>query len=174
MLEKEVYKIGQLVKAHGVKGKAELSYTDDVFLRADIDYLFLRIDGLLVPFFMEECSMKGKGRALVKFEDIDTPEQVAGLLDAEVYFPISEIPEREEDPESWDFLTGFRVRDVKEGLVGEISSVNAESVNTILFVRKKDNTEVLIPLHKELVVEWDERKREIVMDLPEGLLTLND
>lgn len=174
MQEKDVYKVGQIVKVHGVKGKLEVSYTDDVFLRADIDYLFLKMDGLLVPFFIEECVMKGRGRALVKFEDVDMTERASLLLGAEVYFPVSEIPEREEEPASWDFLTGFSVSDVKEGYVGEITFVNADSANTILFVRRENNAEVLIPLHPELVVEWNEKKRELVMNLPEGLLTLNN
>ena len=49
--ESEVYKIGSITRTHGVRGEVALSFTDDVWDRADADYLVLRIDGILVPFF---------------------------------------------------------------------------------------------------------------------------
>ena len=52
--KEEVYKIGRLGKSHGVKGEVSLQFTDDVFDRVEAEYLILDIDGILVPFFMEE------------------------------------------------------------------------------------------------------------------------
>ena len=50
----EVYKIGKLGKPHGVKGEITFAITDDVFDRVDAEYLVLDIDGILVPFYLEE------------------------------------------------------------------------------------------------------------------------
>ena len=52
--ESEVYKIGSITRTHGVRGEVALSFTDDVWDRADADYPVLRIYGILVPFFIEE------------------------------------------------------------------------------------------------------------------------
>ena len=52
--QEEVYKIGRLGKSHGVKGEVSFQFDDDIFDRVDADYLVLDIDGILVPFFMEE------------------------------------------------------------------------------------------------------------------------
>ena len=49
----DVYKIGKLGKVHGIKGEISFLFDDDVFDRADADYLILDIDGILVPFFIE-------------------------------------------------------------------------------------------------------------------------
>ena len=38
-------------------------------------YLVLDIDGILVPFYLEEYRFKNDENVLVKFEDIDTQEQ---------------------------------------------------------------------------------------------------
>ena len=46
----EVYRIGRLGKAHGVKGEVSLQFDDDIFDRVDCDYLVLDVDGILVPF----------------------------------------------------------------------------------------------------------------------------
>ena len=50
----EVYKIGILNKPHGVKGEVSFTFTDDVFDRVDCDYLICLMDGILVPFYLEE------------------------------------------------------------------------------------------------------------------------
>ena len=50
----EVYKIGRIVKPHGLKGEVSFSFSDDIFDRTDSEYLICDMDGILVPFFMEE------------------------------------------------------------------------------------------------------------------------
>ena len=52
--EDEVYKIGMLTKTHGVSGELNMAFTDDVFDRVEAEYVVCRMDGILVPFFMEE------------------------------------------------------------------------------------------------------------------------
>ena len=52
--QEEVFRIGRIGKPHGVKGETSFQFTDDVFDRVDADYLILQVDGILVPFFMEE------------------------------------------------------------------------------------------------------------------------
>ena len=54
----EVYKIGKLGKPHGVKGEITFAITDDVFDRVDAEYLVLDIDGILVPFYLEEYRLR--------------------------------------------------------------------------------------------------------------------
>ncbi|MDO4934692.1 MAG: 16S rRNA processing protein RimM, partial [Prevotella sp.] len=70
--EEDIYKIGKLGKPHGVRGEVSMHFTDDIFDRTDCDYLILRIDGIMVPFFMEEYRFRSEETALVKFCDIDT------------------------------------------------------------------------------------------------------
>ena len=77
--QEEVYKIGKIGKPHGVKGEVSLRFSDDVFDRVDAEYLVLEVDGILVPFFMEEYRFRTDEVALVKFEGIDTVERAAEL-----------------------------------------------------------------------------------------------
>ena len=83
----EVYKIGKIGKPHGVKGEVSFLFDDDVFDRTEADYLVLCIDGILVPFFIDEYRFHGNASALVKFADIDTQEAARELTGCEVYFP---------------------------------------------------------------------------------------
>ena len=80
MIKREdVYKIGRLGKAHGVKGEVSFQFDDDIFDTTDADYLILEIDGILVPFFMEEYRFRNDSLALVKFCDVDTQQRASEL-----------------------------------------------------------------------------------------------
>ena len=82
--EDEVYKIGRLGKIHGVRGEISFLFDDDVFDRMDADYLILRVDGILVPFFLEEYRFKSDANAIVKFDGIDTQERARELTGCDV------------------------------------------------------------------------------------------
>ena len=107
MIKKEtVYKIGCIGKAHGVKGEVSFMFDDDVFDRVDADYLVLELDGILVPFFMEEYRFRSDSTALVKFEDIDTQDRARELTNCDVYFP-RQLADDDDEELSWTFLVGF-------------------------------------------------------------------
>ena len=107
MIKKEdVYKIGRIGKAHGVKGEVTFTFDDDVFDRVDADFLILEVDGILVPFFMEEYRFRSDNTALVKFEDIDTQDRARELTNCDVYFLRSEADD-EEEVLTYSFLVGF-------------------------------------------------------------------
>ena len=50
----EVFSIGRFTRTHGVNGELAMSFSDDVFDRTECPYLVCSIDGILVPFFLEE------------------------------------------------------------------------------------------------------------------------
>ena len=83
MIRKEtVYRIGRIGKPHGVDGEVSFHFDDDVFDRTDAEYLILDVDGIFVPFFMDEYRFKNDETALVKFCDITTQEQARQLTGA--------------------------------------------------------------------------------------------
>lgn len=66
--KEEVYKIGLFNKPHGIHGELQFTFTDDIFDRVDCDYLVCLLDGIFVPFFMEEYRFRSDSTALVKLE----------------------------------------------------------------------------------------------------------
>lgn len=169
MIKKEtVYKIGRLGKAHGVKGEISFQLDDDVFDRVDADYLVLDIDGILVPFFIEEYRFKTDSNALMKFEGIDTQERARELTGCDVYFP-RELSEDDEENISWAEIIGYSLLDVQTGQeVGRITSVDDSTIN-ILFELENGK---LIPASEELITNIDTKKHQIKMNLPKGILEL--
>ena len=164
----EVYKIGRLGKTHGVKGEVSFLFDDDVFDRVDADYLVLMVDGILVPFFMEEYRFRSDTTAIVKFCDIDTQERARELTGCDVYFPRA-LTDSDEGSMSWAEIVGYSIVDANTGrTVGKIASIDDATIN-ILFCLE-DGT--LIPASEELITSVDQENRIITIDIPEGLLEL--
>lgn len=161
----DVYRIGRLGKPHGVAGEVTLRFDDDVFDRVDADYIVLSIDGILVPFFMEEYRFHGSETALVKFCGIDSQQRAAELTGCDVYFPRS-LSDSDDTDMTHSELAGFSVVDDKSGkCVGHIAAIDTTTANTLF---ELDNG-MLIPAQDELVVSADKASKTIRMRLPEGL-----
>ena len=165
--QEEVYRIGRLGKAHGVKGEVSFMFDDDIFDRVDADYLVLDIDGILVPFFIEEYRFRSDTVALMKFEDIDTQQRAAELTGSDVYFPRA-LAEEDNAP-TLALLVGFDLVEANEGrVVGHIAAIDDSTAN--LLFELEDGR--LIPASDELIDDIDQQRRVITMRLPEGLLDL--
>lgn len=164
----EVFKIGIINRPHGVKGEISFTFTDDIFDRVECDYLILSLEGILVPFFIEEYRFRSNNVALVKFEDVNTSEQARKLTNTEVYFPKKYMDGQAENF-SWNFFTGFRVEDMQYGYLGEITDVD-DTTQNVLFVIKKDGKECLLPAHDEFIIDLDRERNVLKVNVPDGLI----
>lgn len=169
----EVYKIGRIGKPHGVKGELQLQFDDDIFDRVDADYLVLSIDGILVPFFMEEYRFRSDSVALMKFEDIDTQERARELVGCDVFFP-RELAEEGTEDVSMSQIVGFKIRDAHNNkVVGRILGIDTSTVNTLFELETEDGKEVLLPANDDLIRDINPSAQEITMELPDGILDLD-
>lgn len=168
MIRKEdCYKIGRLGKAHGVKGEVTFQVTDDVFDRVDADYLILEVDGILVPFFMEEYRFRSDSVVLVKFCDIDTQERASELTNCDVWFPRSLTPDDEEPTLAG--LVGFDIIEAGGNtIVGRIAAIDDSTAN--LLFELENGT--LIPANDDLIQDINMQEKQIIMNIPEGLLNI--
>ncbi|WP_311549734.1 ribosome maturation factor RimM [Prevotella aurantiaca] len=168
----DVYKIGVLGKPHGVKGEIQFRFNDDVFDQCDSDYLVLDMEGILVPFFMEEYRFRSDEVALMKFCDIETEERARELTGTEVYFPRA-IAEENKDDLSWAQIIGFKLMDSKTGkIAGEIVSVDDSTINLLFEIKTETGGELLIPANENLIKGIDKEQQMIEVEIPDGLLDL--
>ena len=170
--EEEVFKIGRIGKPHGIKGEVTLHIDDDVFDHVDAEYLILDVDGILVPFYIEEYRFRTDETVLMKFDGIDTQEQARELTHCDIYFPYALADDDEENP-SWNRLVGMSLVDSNtQQVVGKIVGVDDTTVNTLLEV-ETDRGEILVPAAEELITDVDWEGRLLHITLPEGLMSLN-
>lgn len=166
--EQDVYKIGQIGRTHGIKGEVTFNFTDDVWDRAESEYLFLRVEGILVPFFLEEYRFRSDSTALLKFLDYDSANDVQFLIGCEVFFSHALTPEVGEGEEyTWRYFTGFELFDETAGHIGTIDRVDDSTQNVLFQVGER-----LIPAAEDWIKDINHKERTISMSLPEGLLDL--
>lgn len=170
--EQEVYKIGKLGKPHGISGEMSMQVDDDIFDQVDAEYLIFRLDGILVPFFMEEYRFKSDETALVKFEGIDSVERAREFTNVEVFFPrelASSASSMQNGGVSYAQLVGFSIiNDADGSCIGKIAYVDEQTIN-IMF-ELEDGT--LIPASEELITSLDVEEKTISLTIPEGILDL--
>jgi len=168
--------VGYTRKPFGVKGalklKIEPEFVEDV-LKADV--LFIEISGGLVPYFVE--SFKVTADLIVKFEDLDIREKAAELVSRSIYLHPRHIlaPEDKEMPVETisphlKYLH-YQINDLTLGAIGQIDRIEEYPQQDMAFVAY-EGREVMIPLHEDFVVEEDIEGKKLVVDLPEGLLSL--
>ena len=162
--KEEVYKIGLFNKPHGIHGELQFTFTDDIFDRVDCDYLVCLLDGIFVPFFMEEYRFRSDSTALVKLEGVDTAERARMFTNVEVYFPVKHAEEAGEGELSWEFFVGFRMEDVHHGMLGEVVDVDTATVNT-LFIVEREGEELLVPAQEEFIRGIDQQQKLITVEL---------
>lgn len=169
----DVYQIGRMGKAHGLKGEINFQFTDDVWDRADSDYIICEVDGILVPFFIEEYRFRSDSTAIMKLEDIDSIEQAQMLVNSPVFIEKKYQEELGEDEVSLHYFIGFKMLDGDDGKdIGTIIDIDDLTDNWLFIVERPDGTEVMIPAHEEFISEIRQEDKTMVMDLPLGLLEL--
>ncbi len=169
----DVYKIGKLGKPHGVKGEITFAITDDVFDRVDAEYLVLDINGILVPFYMEEYRFKNDENVLGEVCRILTRRNRLATIQAARCISRRHLSDSDGEHMSWAEIIGFQLVDVPTGkVVGTIDHVDDSTINLLFEVTTPEGEEVLIPASNDLIEEVNAEKKEIRMAIPEGLLEL--
>lgn len=160
-------------KAHGLKGEINFQFTDDVWDRADCNYLICEVDGILVPFFIEEYRFRSDTTAILKLEDMNSIEAVQMLVNSPVYLEKKYQEELNDDEVSLSYFIGFKMIDGDNHQeIGTIVAIDDKTDNWLFIVEREDGNEVMIPAHEEFISEIKQEEKTMVMDLPLGLLDL--
>lgn len=171
--QEDVYQIGRMGKAHGLKGEINFQFTDDLWDRTDCDYLICEVEGILVPFFIEEYRFRSDSTAIMKLDGIDNVEAVQMLVNTPVYLEKKYQEELNDDEVSLNYFIGFKMVDGDNGKdIGTITDIDDKTDNWLFIVERTDGSEVMIPAHEEFITEIQQKERIMVMDLPLGLLDL--
>ncbi|MDR2683434.1 MAG: ribosome maturation factor RimM [Dysgonamonadaceae bacterium] len=170
MIQREdLIKIGQFKKTHGIRGEISFAFTNDAFDKCERPFLFCEMDGIFVPFLVEEYRFNSASTAFVKLKTIDSELKARSLSLKDVYFHKAHMAgDVSRESFSWDYFIGFTLIDKQTGETGRIADVNESTINT-LFVVQKENSEILIPAVDEWIIAIDEERKTLCLELPEGL-----
>lgn len=162
--------IGILVKTRGINGELILEIGDSFVFENIKEAVFVEIDGLLVPFFVQQITPLSENRATVLFCGISNEKSTKELLNCKVFLPTKYLKSNSEEL-SPSLLIGFDVIDENYGDIGKIEQFINQANNPLLLI-KNGNNEILIPFHQSLIREINLENRTVFVDTPEGLIDL--
>ncbi|MCF0166553.1 MAG: 16S rRNA processing protein RimM [Bacteroidales bacterium] len=167
--------VAQVTKSYGTCGEVLVSIAPDAIdcFQDPKQPVFLLLEGLPVPFFIEHSRPKGSRKFLVKFEDTDSLAEADALVGQTVYA----CPEQDEAESealglsSLDDLEGFIVFNSDGSRVGTVTAVFDFGGNFCLEISVEAESEpVLIPFHEDLVTDFQPESSTITMEIPAGLI----
>ncbi len=168
---KDYFYLGLVTKTHGYDGKVVTFIdADDPTAYENMEMVFLNIHGTLVPYFIEERSLKSN-KLIVRFQDVTTEEQAAGLVKKEMYLPLSMLPKLSGNKFYYHEIKGYLVTDEHFGLVGTVKEVLDYPAQAVMQVFHEEK-EVLIPINDAVILKLNRKHKTILIKAPEGLLEL--
>ena len=162
--------IGQLLKPVGTGGEIKVEIDDDFWDElADLGHFFIKINGAFVPYFIED--FRESNHLLMKIENIDSPEDSSKLSLKTMFLRQKDLKldysTKDVSKVTW---IGYDVFHGKER-VGTIEDIQIfpQQIMAILHVGDKTN---MLPLVDEWIVHVSEESKQIIMDLPHGILDI--
>ncbi len=172
MLEEKCHSLGYILKSHGVKGELKVKTNFDISedICQEWESVFFRIDGMLIPFFVEYILIQGSRDLLIKFEDID--EETPRYKGVQLFIEKSLLSTVSTDS-NLALCVGYSVFN-NHTMVGKVSEVLEYPGQQMFELKTKENKSLLIPANPVWVEKIDNEQQQIKMHLPEGLLEIND
>lgn len=164
-------KAGRFITAHGLKGELLLSHHlgKKTGLKGLTAIFTEEKKGSFLPWFIEEATPKNEEEIYLKLEGLDTREAAMKLARKEVWLPEAEFKKYAAKSSPVNLL-GYTILNGKENL-GEIMEV-IEQPHQLLCRLEIKGREVLVPLHENSLEKIDHKKKQVIVDLPEGLLDI--
>ncbi|MEN6588906.1 MAG: ribosome maturation factor RimM [Proteiniphilum sp.] len=161
--------VGHTQKPYGIRGEIMVLFQKAEYADIDAEYYFLEIDGIPVPFFVEEFTFTTDVSARVKFEDVNDEKTASRYVNLEVFLPREAVNAvHMPDSDDWESFVGYTIVDQHGNTLGIIREVDSTTLN-VLFIVQQEERELLIPAAEDFIVAIDAEKKILEMFLPEGL-----
>lgn len=171
MRKEDCYFLGKITRKHGLSGNVILKLdTDQPELYKKLESIFVEINGLLVPFFIEKVVWSKQDNLNLLFKN-SNENLVEQLLGKNVFLPLSTLPKLTGNQFYYHEVIGFEILEEDGKTCGEIVSVNDQTAQHY-FILNFAQKEVVIPIIKDWILEVNRDDKFIKMRLPEGLMEI--
>jgi len=169
--------VGRVARPHGLRGHVVVTPDTDFVaerFRSGAQ-LWTRVAGRDEVLTIVEARVEGR-RPVVAFEGYGSVEAAEGLAGRELRVPESSLLPLPAGSYYLHQLVGCRVETVDGAVVGEVARVEGGVGAAMLTVNATGATgsEVLVPFVQEICVGVDLDARVIRVQMPEGLLEINE
>lgn len=167
----ELTQIGKVGKPHGIKGELKVyieEHFEDDFLSAKAVF----IGQPPFPYFVESIRMGGM--VILKLEELGSREMAVLLSNKPILLPSDQLSaEVVEEDHPFLHLIGWMILAEGYDPLGPIIDV-VDMPEHYLALLEVNGRDVFIPLHPDLILQEDPGQQELQMQLPLGLLEIDE
>ena len=173
MQKEDCFLVGTVFKLHGFKGDIKIYNDNDIpFDFNDINYFLVEKNNTLVPFIITKARRTKKNIILTKLKEINSEKEALSLLQKKIYLPKNFISEIDKNKIFNKDLIGFKVLDCNLGELGNISFINSQTPQQLIYV-SKNGKEFCFPKHNNFIFKINYTDRIMEVNIPEDLINLN-
>lgn len=169
MRKEDCYFLGVITRKHGLKGNLVLKLdTDQPEFYNQLESIFVEINGLLVPFFIETKNWNRGDSFIMALKNV-SENIIDQLVGKEVFLPLNTLPPLSGKQFYYHEVVGFEIIEPNGNTCGKIKSVN-DRASQHYFILMLFDKEVIIPVIKDWILDVDREQKSITIQLPEGLM----
>lgn len=165
--------IGRLSSTHGLEGKLHFVHHlkgKNIFKK--IEFIFIEIRPKnYIPYKIHILSTSSDTDAIIQLDKIETVEAAKLLAGKMVYLPTPQYDNLQPKEVTLDF-NGFTLFNQYDRKVGLIASIFESPGQLLAAVTLENGNEALVPLVEKFILSINAQKKELTLDLPEGLIEM--
>ena len=170
MDKRQCFELGYLGKVHGLDGSLMAVLDVDQPERYQkLDAVFVEQGNQLVPFLIRKTSGRKGSQLILSLEGVNTDDQAMKLRGCKLWLPEAALPKPGKDQFYYHELVGAQVEDEHYGKLGKVKEILDLPQQTLASMDWQ-GTEVLFPLHEQILLSFDRASAILKTSLPEGLL----
>ena len=163
---------GKIIKTYGKNRQVIIRFDVlDYEPFAGLKIIYLKIHGLLVPFFVDNIRLKNNGTATLLLRHLDSDAKAKEISGCIVFVDKEYVKIKKSERPASQKLIGYNVNDIKYGDLGLINEI-IELPGNPLFKIIYNEKELLIQVTEAYMKKIDKKNKILVMELPEGLIEL--
>ena len=168
---KDYFSIGKIAATHGLSGEVVLQHA--LGKKTDLKglqtiFIEEKKDSFL-PYFVESTSIKNALEVYIKLEGFNTKESARRLSQKEVWLLKADFDKYAAKSSPISLLGYIMINSGEE--IGEIIEVIEQPLQVLCKIIYEGN-EALIPIHEESLEKVDKKKKQVYVNLPDGLLEI--
>ena len=167
----DYFEIGYILKPHGLRGAVNIQMdVDDPIKYKGMESVIVKIGNNLVPFFVSSLQINGI-KGILQLADVTSYDEAKELKSCPLLLPLDMLPKLDENQFYYHEVIGYKIADHAKGSLGTIENITSGGKQDLISMKYKDR-EVLIPITDEIVIRADHKKKEVIVNLPDGLLEI--
>jgi len=161
--------IGHISKSQGLNGHFSIKLS----VPRDLCYLFgnlkkIYLEDNSTPFTVTSSILNNNIFLKTKLENINSREDAKLFLRKNIYIKQGDHNYIDKAFNEKNKLLNFKVIDTIMGEIGMVQKIDFDRPQALFVVKSKDKT-ILIPYEQALISSINDEKKEITLDLPEGI-----